>query len=693
MRQIPVERLMPEEAGAELEDLAREIAAHDHSYHGEDAPKISDAEFDALRLRNVAIETRFPALIRPDSPSARVGAPAASGFAKVDHNRPMLSLSNAFDEDDLREFVAGVRRFLKELDDDPSIPLEMVAEPKIDGLSVSLRYVDGKFKLGATRGDGATGEDVTANLGTLKDVPRSLPGNGVPHVLEVRGEVYMTRHDFCSLNEAQEAAGEKVFANPRNAAAGGLRQLDASLTAARPLSFFAYAWGEVSQPAAATQWEFLGRLKEWGFPVNPLARLCATTEDALDVHRELADERHRLPYDIDGIVYKVNRVDWQERLGQVSRSPRWAIAHKFPAEQARTVIRNITIQVGRTGTLTPVAELEPVTVGGVVVSRATLHNQDEIARKDVREGDTVIVQRAGDVIPQVVSVVADKRPEGTQAFQFPDTCPDCGSLAVSEEGEVALRCTGGLICPAQVLQRLRHFVSRNAFDIEGLGSKHIEAFVKEKLIVTPADIFRLPEIEDRIAAHEGWGEQSARNLSAAITRARAIALERFIYALGIRQVGQATARLLARQYGSLAAWRGAMKMAQERDSDAYQELIGIDGIGPSVADDLLGFCAERQNLDVLDDLGRLLRVEDFSQPDHAASPIAGKTVVLTGALESMSRSEAKARAEAMGAKVAGSVSAKTDFVVIGSDAGAKAKKAAELGVTMLTEEQWLELIG
>ena len=693
LREVPVERLTAEEAEAELECLAVDIAGHDRAYHGEDAPRVSDAEYDALCRRNGAIETRFPGLIRPDSPSARIGAPAAPGFAKVVHSRPMLSLSNAFGEDDLREFVAGVRRFLKELNDDPTIPLELVAEPKIDGLSVSLRYEDGQFKLGATRGDGATGEDVTANLGTLDDVPQYLSGSGVPRVLEVRGEVYMTRGDFQSLNEGQIAASEKVFANPRNAAAGGLRQLDPALTSGRPLSFFAYAWGEVSQPVAATQWEFLSRLKKWGFSVNPLARLCASTEDALDLHRELADKRHQLPYDIDGIVYKVNRVDWQGRLGQVSRSPRWAVAHKFPAEQARTIVRKIAIQVGRTGTLTPVAELEPVTVGGVVVSRATLHNEDEIARKDVREGDTVIVQRAGDVIPQVVSVVEGKRPAGAKAYLFPDTCPRCGSQAVREEGEAARRCTGGLICPAQALERLKHFVSRNAFDIEGLGSKHIEAFLKDKLIVTPADIFRLPEFEERIGGRDGWGEQSARNLSQAIARARSIALERFIYALGIRRVGQATARLLAKQYGSLTAWRRAMERAQERESEAYAELVNIDGIGPSVADDILAFFAEPHNQEVLDDLGRLLRVENFSQPDLATSPISGKTVVLTGALESMSRSEAKARAEAMGAKVAGSVSAKTDFVVVGSDAGAKAKKAAELGVTTLTEEQWLELIG
>ena len=693
LREVPVERLTAEEAKAELESLASELAGHDHAYHGEDAPRISDADYDALRRRNGAIEARFPALIRPDSPSARIGAPAASGFAKVVHSRPMLSLTNAFDEDDLREFVAGVRRFLKELDDDPGIPLELMAEPKIDGLSVSLRYEDGQFKLGATRGDGTTGEDVTANLGTLKDVPGVLSGSDVPQVLEVRGEVYMTRQDFRSLNEGQIAAGEKVFANPRNAAAGGLRQLDASLTAGRPLSFFAYAWGEVSQPVAASQWEFLGRLKEWGFPVNPLARLCATTEEALDLHQELADKRHRLPYDIDGIVFKVNRIDWQERLGQVSRAPRWAVARKFPAEQARTVVSKIIIQVGRTGTLTPVAELEPVTIGGVVVSRATLHNEDEIARKDVREGDTVIVQRAGDVIPQVVSVVDGERPAGAEAYPFPDKCPECDSQAVREEGEAARRCTGGLICPAQALERLKHFVSRDAFDIEGLGSKHIAAFLKDKLIVTPADIFRLPDIEDQISGREGWGEHSARNLSEAISRARSIALERFIHALGIRHVGQATARLLAKQYGSLSSWRRAMKKAQARDSDAYQELIGIDGVGPSMADDILAFFAESHNRDVLDDLGRLLSVEDFSQPDQASSPLAGKTVVLTGALESMSRNEAKARAEAMGAKVAGSVSAKTDFVVIGQDAGAKGKKAAELGVTTLSEEQWLELIG
>ncbi len=680
--------LTPLEASAELERLSREIAEHDCAYYQDDMPKVSDAEYDALRARLNDIEAAFPELARPDSPSQKVGAAPTTGFKKVSHAVPMLSLSNAFDDDDVAEFLGRVRRFLG-LDTGETV--DIVCEPKIDGLSVSLRYEGGQFVQGATRGDGATGEDISENLKSLDDIPKTLMD--APDVLEVRGEVYMTKKDFAALNRAQEKTDQKVFANPRNAAAGSLRQKNPTVTASRPLSMFAYAWGEVSEPVAGTHWEFLERLRAWGFPTNPLAERLSELEQCLAFCRRIEEQRARLDYDIDGMVYKVNRIDWQDRLGQVSRAPRWAVAHKFPAEKAQTVLTEITIQVGRTGTLTPVANLEPVTVGGVVVSRATLHNRDEITRKDAREGDTVIIQRAGDVIPQVVSVVLDKRPKDSASYVFPDTCPECGSHAEQEDGEVATRCIGGLVCPAQQVEMLIHFVSRGAFDIEGLGAKHIEAFSSEEIIKTPADIFRLRDMADEIAERDGWGQQSADNLFAAIEQRRTISLERFIYALGIRQVGQATARLLAKQYGSLQGWCGHMEAAQDRDGDAYGELVNIDGIGPAVADDLLGFCAEDHNRAVLDDLGELLVVEDFQTPDTTSSPVAGKTVVFTGTLERLSRAEAKNRAEALGAKVAGSVSKKTNYVVVGADAGSKAKKAKELGVQTLSEEEWLELIG
>ena len=685
---VPIDALTPLEAAAELDALAEEITAHDKAYYQNDAPRIADADYDSLRRRLQAIETAFPDLARGDSPSKKVGTPPAAGFRKVAHARPMLSLGNAFDDGDVVEFIARVRRFLG-LDEYKAV--EIVCEPKIDGLSVSLRYENGQFVLGATRGDGTTGEDITDNLKTLSHIPMSI--KDAPEVLEVRGEVFMTRGDFETLNKEQEKADAKVFANPRNAAAGSLRQKDPAVTASRPLSLFAYGWGEVSAPVAETHWDFLGRLRGWGLPTNPLAERAADTEACLRFYRQVEERRQDLDYAIDGLVYKVNRLDWQDRLGQVSRAPRWAVAHKFPAEKAQTVLNEITIQVGRTGTLTPVANLEPVTVGGVQVSRATLHNEDEIARKDVRVGDTVIIQRAGDVIPQVVSVILDKRPRGTKKFRFPKRCPECGSLAVREEGEAAMRCTGGLVCPAQRVERLKHFVSRNAFDIEGLGAKHIEAFTEDGLIKTPADIFRLADRAEEIAERGGWGRQSADKLFAALRERSTIALERFIYALGIRQVGQATARLLAKQYGTLDGWRRHMAAAEDCDGDAYAELVNIDGIGPSVADDLLGFCAEPHNRDVLDDLGRLLTVEDFQAPDTSSSPITGKTVVFTGTLETLSRAEAKTRAEALGAKVAGSVSKKTDYVVVGDDAGSKAKKAKELGVETISEEAWLKLIG
>jgi len=686
-RDIPVDRLKPLEAASELKALAREIARHDKAYYQKDAPLISDAEYDALRRRNEAIEAAFPHLVRKDSPSGRLGAAPAAGFAKVTHARPMLSLANAFDDDEVTEFVARVRRFLG-LDDDETVAL--VCEPKIDGLSVSLLYERGKFKLGATRGDGTTGEDVSANLRTLTDVPATL--TDAPKVIEVRGEVYMTRKDFARLNRNLEAAGIKPFANPRNAGAGSLRQKNPAVTAARPLRFFAYAWGEVSEPVADTQWGFLTRLRRWGFPTNPEGELFERVDDCLKAHHALEARRAKLDYDIDGMVYKVNRLDWQQRLGQVSRAPRWAIAHKFAAEKAMTRILNIEPQVGRTGTLTPVAHLEPVTVGGVVVSRATLHNEDYIADKDIRIGDMVVVQRAGDVIPQVLEVVDDVSHKKRPKYKIPNTCPRCGSLAIREEGEAARRCTGGLICPAQRLERLKHFVSRDAFDIEGLGARHIEEFVADGLIKAPADIFRLAKRRDDVAGREGWGDTSAAKLMKAIDDRRAISLPRFIYALGIRQVGQATARLLAKQYGSLANWRRQMKAADDRESEAYQELLNIDGIGPAVADDILGFFSEAHNRDALDALEKELTVGDFAAP-KISSAVAGKTVVFTGTLESLSRAEAKARAEALGAKVAGSVSKKTDYVVVGADAGSKAKKAKELGVTTLSEDEWRKLVG
>jgi len=688
-----VEKLTKAEATRELERLAGEIAHHDKRYYQDDAPEVSDAEYDALRQRNQAIEARFPNLVRPDSPSERIGAEPGKGFAKVRHSVPMLSLANAFDETDVAEFFARIRRFLGL---DAAETIAVVAEPKIDGLSIALRYENGRFVQGATRGDGAEGENVTANLHTLKDLPQSIVGK-VPKVLEVRGEVYMRRDDFAALNRQQEAAEAKIFANPRNAAAGSLRQLDTKITASRPLTLFAYALGEVSAPVADNHWDLLTQLRDWGFPTNPLARLCRSLDEVIAFYHETLGARADLPYDIDGIVYKVDRFDWQERLGFVSRAPRWAIAHKFPAEQAETRLNEITIQVGRTGALTPVANLEPITVGGVVVSRATLHNEDEIERKDVREGDQVIIQRAGDVIPQVVSVVMAKRKKGSRRFKFPDHCPKCGSLAIREPGEVVWRCTGGLICPAQSVERLRHFVSRDAFDIEGLGDKHIRVFFEDGLLRSPADLFTLAE-EDKasltpLRKREGWGETSAGKLFDAIEARRRIALDRLIYALGIRQVGQATAKLLARNYGSLEAMRGAMAAAADPDSQAYADLINIDQIGPAVAADLTGFFTEPHNLEILDRLQEMLEIEAPPALAESDSPVTGKTVVFTGTLATMGRGEAKARAEALGAKVAGSVSKKTDYVVIGADAGSKARKAEELGVTTLSEEEWLEMAG
>jgi DNA ligase (NAD+) len=692
--EIDVEDLTLEQAAAELARLAAEIDKLDVAYHQNDAPLASDADYDALRRRNVAIEGRFPELVRQDSPSRKVGAAPAEGFGKVRHSRPMLSLDNAFSDEDVQDFEAKIRRFL-------GLPaeqmIEFAAEPKIDGLSISLRYEKGRFVQGATRGDGVEGEDVTANLLTVADLPKHLSGT-YPALLEVRGEVYMARGDFFRLNEQRAAAGEKsLFANPRNAAAGSLRQLDPAVTATRPLSLFCYAQGEIGEPVGATHWEFLDRLRAWGFTVNERSKLCRGAAELLAFTHHLGTDRADLPYDIDGVVYKVNRLDWQQRLGQVSRSPRWAIAHKFPAERAVTRLQEIRISVGRTGALTPYAVLEPVTVGGVVVSRATLHNEDEIARKDFRDGDWVVIQRAGDVIPQVVEVVLEKRVGDPAKFVPSELCPVCGSHAVKPDGEAIRRCTGGLQCEAQIVERLIHFASRDAFDIEGLGEKNVEFLYKTGRIKSPADIFTLAEREKGnllpLKNQAGWGEKSTAKLFEAIDARRRIGLDRFIYALGIRQVGQATARLLALNYQTLAHWVAAMQaLAAEPEGAAWQQLVSIDQIGPSVAEDLAAFFAEPHNIAVLVALSAQLSVEDFVPAVATDSPVAGKTVVFTGTLTTMSRDEAKARAQSLGAKVAGSVSAKTDYVVAGADAGAKLTKARELGVAVLSEAEWIALI-
>jgi DNA ligase (NAD+) len=601
----------------------------------------------------------------------------------------MLSLDNAMSADEFAEFCARARRFVGLAAD---APLAFVGEPKIDGLSINLTYEHGRFVRGATRGDGTEGEDVTANLRTMKSVPDKLKGRA-PALIEIRGEVFMSKADFLALNEAQAKAEQKVFANPRNAAAGSLRQLDARITASRPLSLFAYAQGESSEPVAGTHWHYLERLRDWGFSVNPLSRLLKSEADAAQFQAGIAAERSGLGYDIDGVVYKIDDLALQLRLGFVGRAPRWAIAWKFPAEQATTVLQGIHIQVGRTGALTPVAELEPINVGGVLVQRATLHNEDEIARKDIRIGDTVVLQRAGDVIPQIVSVVVERRPEGTKPYAFPEVCPVCGSHAVRPPGEVVRRCTGGLICAAQRVERLIHFVSRPAFDIDGLGEKTIREFYEEGWLHSPADLFRLPEREAEIAEREGWGKLSARNLSRAIEARRHIPLARFIYALGIRRIGQTNARLLARHYGSFANWRGEMLAAAEAGSEARAELDNIVGIGPAIAEELADFFGEKRNVALLDELAAELTIEDAEQVQAADSELAGKVVVFTGTLETMTRPEAKARAEALGAKVTDSVSKKTDIVVVGADAGSKARKATELGVRTVTETEWRELAG
>jgi DNA ligase (NAD+) len=685
-------------ARAEHARLGAEIAENDRRYHGEDAPTISDAAYDDLRRRYDALEAAFPELAGAGSESRKVGAPPSEKFAKVRHAVPMLSLGNIFADDEVAEFCARVRRFLGMSE---SAPLDVVAEPKIDGLSCSLRYENGELVRAATRGDGYEGEDVTANVRTVQSIPHRL--KGAPRIFEARGEVYMRHADFAALNARQAEAGKQIYANPRNFAAGSLRQLDPQITASRPLAFFAYAWGEISEPFASTQLGAIEAMRRFGLPTNPLTRLCHSTAELLARYHAIEAERATLGYDIDGVVYKVNNLTLQARLGFISRSPRWATAHKFPAEKAMTVVDAIGINVGRTGALTPLANLKPVTVGGVVVSNATLHNEDEIARKDVRVGDTVVVQRAGDVIPQILEVVLDKRPDGTKPYEFPKNetgefvCPVCGSAALREidektgEADVVRRCTGTLVCPAQAVEGLKHFASRNAFDIEGLGEKLIELFFTEGLIRTPADIFTLKARDGQsgppLREWEGFGETSARNLFNAIDARRAIALNRFLYALGIRHVGETNARRLARHFGDWAPLRAAA-----RTENAAEELSEVEGVGPVVAEAVADFFAEPRNESALDALLREVTIEPM-EAIAAGHPLAGKTIVFTGSLERMTRDEAKAIAERLGAKVSGSISAKTDLVVAGPGAGSKLAKARELKIETVDEEEWVRRSG
>jgi DNA ligase (NAD+) len=705
-------------AEAEIAALTAKIREADAAYYQNDAPVISDAEYDALRLKVEAIVERFPELEADDSPTKTVGAAPSQGFRKVRHAVPMLSLGNAFDTEDVTDFVDRVRRFLGLTAD---AEIKFVAEPKIDGLSCSLTYEKGELKLAATRGDGEEGEDVTANARQVGDIPNKLKGNGWPDIVEIRGEVYMERAAFAAMNAKRETAGQPLFANPRNAAAGSLRQLDPKITAERPVRFFAYAWGRHSEPLGKTQSEIRRHFADWGLPLNQPTACEPDAAGLLDYYNQIQNARPDLPFDIDGVVYKVDRLDLQERLGFVSRAPRWAIAHKFPAEQARTVLERIDIQVGRTGAMTPVARLTPVTVGGVVVSNATLHNEDEIRRKDIRVGDTVVIQRAGDVIPQVVSVVLEKRPRDSVEYAFPEVCPICGSHAVREEGEAVRRCTGGLICAAQVTERLRHFVSRNAFDIEGMGDENIKLFHEGGLVKSPADIFLLRKQENevkRLVLHRREQQSAARqalkgesekpakaakkgapefkdvaNLLDAIDARRNVGLDRFIYALGIRHIGETTGRLLARTYRTLDHFVEEMEKAANRESPSWVELLSIDGIGEVVAEAIVDFFAEAHNREVVEKLKQAGVDPQPLEKQETDSPVAGKTVVFTGSLETMTRQEAKARAESMGAKVAGSVSKKTDYVVAGADAGSKLKAARELGVNILTEAEWRELIG
>ena len=682
-----IRNITEDEAKKQLEYLAKEIEKADIAYYQNDAPYLDDAAYDKLRRLNDALEAKFPALIRNDSPSKRVGAMVKSEFKKVELSVPMLSLADIFSEEELKDFIMSIKRFLNSSDD-----IIFTSEPKMDGLSFSALYVNGIFTRGSTRGDGKIGEDITENLKAIRGFPLFL-NKEAPEVFEVRGEVFMSKADFLALNQKNEEEHKKTFANPRNAAAGSLRQLDTRITKERRLSFLVYTWGEVSEIRWKSQVEFLEYVKELGFPVNPYNKVCRNEQELLDSFETLMENRADLPYDIDGIVYKVNDLELQKRLGFLTRTPRWAIAHKFPAEQAITRLNNIRVQVGRTGALTPVADLEPVNVGGVLVSHATLHNEDEIKRKDIRIGDMVIIQRAGDVIPQVVSVLTEKRSTELPEFQFPTVCPECGAHAIREEDEAVRRCTGGLSCPAKAVERLRHFVSREAFNIEGLGDKVIDEFYKEGIIKTPYDIFTLEERNkpaDLFSAsqslnlenREGWGKKSVSKLFDAINKSKSISLQKFIYALGIRQVGTATAYLIAKHYHTFTAFMSAMVQQD------LQLLVSIDGIGPAMAKDIVEFFKEEHNLAVINDLLSVISIEEFEGITNTTSEIFGKTIVFTGTLTTLTRSEAKSKALAFGAKVAGSVSTNTDYVVAGENAGSKLKKAQELGVKVITEEEF-----
>ena len=693
----PPPELTESEAAAELERLAREIAEHDRLYYVEQTPGLEDAAYDALKRRNTELEARFPDLVRPDSPSLRVGAPPSTSFAAVRQGVPMLSLDNAFNAGEVADFVARIRRFLRL---DPAEPLAFTVEPKVDGLSANLRYEHGRLVQGATRGDGRTGEDVTPNLRTLTDIPQRLHGTGWPELIEVRGEVYLGHEAFSAMNAAAQASGARTYANPRNAASGSLRQIDPSVTAARPLRFFAYGWGETSAPFAATQFEALERFRDWGFQVSDLSRRVEGEAELEAQYRAFEDRRPHLGFDIDGVVYKLDRLDWQARLGFAGRLPRWAIAHKFAPEQARTLVNDIEIQVGRTGALTPVAKLAPINVGGVVVQNATLHNADEIARKDIRLGDTVVIQRAGDVIPQVVEVVLDARADPAPApYAFPEVCPCPLRTAVTRETTgggvetVVRRCTGELACPFQRLEHLKLFVSRKAFDIEGLGERQLAAFYDDGLVREPADIFRLARNEEALAvlrAREGYGETSIRNLVASIEGRRTIALARFIFALGVRHVGETTAVTLARGYGSAGAFLTAMDQLAAGDAAAAEELDAMDQVGEAVVEAARAYFAEEHNRVRVQNLTTQLTIEDAEAP-KSDTAVAGKTVVFTGSLETLTRDEAKAQAERLGAKVAGSVSKKTDIVVAGPGAGSKLKTAEALGLQIMSEAEWLTL--
>ncbi|MEP2921158.1 MAG: NAD-dependent DNA ligase LigA [Sulfitobacter sp.] len=699
---ISVDSLESAQAKAELARLAELLGFANTAYHGDDAPTISDAEYDSLKRRNAAIEARFPQLKRPDSPSEKVGAAPAGGFGKITHAVSMLSLANAFDDDDVREFDTSIRKYLGL---GGETPLAYTAEPKIDGLSLSIRYENGVLTQAATRGDGAVGENVTANARTISDIPQKL--EGAPEILEVRGEVYMSHADFEALNARQSARGGKLFANPRNAAAGSLRQLDPEITRARPLKFFAYAWGALSAPLDKTQWGAIEALADMGFSTNPLTALCASPAEMISHYVNIESQRASLGYDIDGVVYKVNNLELQTRLGFRSTTPRWAIAHKFPAELAWTTLEGIDIQVGRTGALSPVARLAPVTVGGVVVSNATLHNEDYIkgldskgseirGGKDIRVGDFVQVYRAGDVIPKVADVDLDKRPDTAMPYAFPDICPECGSDAVREPGDAVRRCTGGLICPAQAVEKLKHFVSRGAFDIDGLGAKQVEQFYTDGWIAEPADIFTLQARYgsgvQQLKNREGWGDKSAKALFAAIEDKRKIGLARFLFGLGIRHVGEAASNMIALHYGTWEALARGVDGAVMREGPAWDDLLAIDGMGAVMAGSFVGAFAQNGERASIDRLVAQLDIQEAKRADTSGSPVAGKTVVFTGTLEKMTRAEAKARAERLGAKVSGSVSAKTDILVAGPGAGSKAKKAAELEITTLDEDGWLALI-